>query len=234
MTETQPTFSLVIPLYNEEKNVTKVIVPIISELKKERIDYELILVNNGSQDETGKLIKELNKKNSRIKLVKIEVNQGYGWGIISGLKKTRGKYIGFMCGDEQVHPGDVIKTYHKLVSDNLDLCKVSRVIRQDGFKRRLISIFYNFIFSLIFPVKSRDINGTPKIMKREVYEKINLKSKDWFIDAEAMIKCEKKGYKIGEVPIIFYQRKEGVSNVKLSTIFEFLKNILRYRIKGLD
>lgn len=235
MSQSQATLSLAIPLYNEESNINKVIIPVLSELEKGKVNYELILVDNGSHDKTGQLIRELAERNNKLKIVRIEVNQGYGYGILKALEEASGKYVGFICGDGQVEPSDIVRVYHKLISDDLDLCKASRVIRQDGLQRKIISFFYNLFFSLLFvSIKSKDINATPKIMKREVYEKLNLKSRDWFIDAEVMIKCEKMGCKIQEVPITFYQRKEGVSNVRFSTILEFIKNILRYKLKNFD
>jgi len=84
-------------------------------------------------------------------------------------------------------------------------------------------------FRFLFPVKSRDINGTPKLMRRECYRQLDLVSKDWFIDAEIMIKSTEKSYRVGEVEVSFMPRASGDSNVHLTTSFEFVRNMLRRR-----
>lgn len=235
MPEVQQKLSLVIPLYNEETNIIKVIKPILKEFENKGITHELVLVDNGSRDKTGELIKALAKEYSTLTIVTVDLNQGYGYGILKGMDKASGEYIGFMCGDGQILPSDILNIYQKLINESLDLCKATRVIRQDGLRRKFISFFYNLIFSLLFiSVKSRDINATPKIMRREIYQKLHLKSKDWFIDAEVMLKCKELGCRVAEVPVTFYCRQEGVSNVRFSTVFEFLKNIFKYKIKGLN
>lgn len=134
-----------------------------------------------------------------------------------------------MCGDGQIAPRDVLRVYRQFVEDDLDLCKVVRVERHDGFQRRLMSRCYNFLFRLLFPVGSRDINGTPKLMRRQCYQQLNLVSKDWFIDAEIMIKASKNAYRIGHVDVSFMPRTGGGSNVRLTTSLEFIRNMLRHR-----
>ena len=81
--------SIAIPFYNEEDNIKSVVKSLENELNKSRIDYELILINNGSSDSTPKIIEKLRKNNPRIKQVNIAKNQGYGFGIISGLNAAK-------------------------------------------------------------------------------------------------------------------------------------------------
>ena len=110
--------SLVIPFYNEEENIEKVVNQMINKLKEEKIDYELVIVDNGSWDNTTKMSKELEKKYEPIKVVRVEKNEGYGWGIISGLKICRGEYIGWMGGDDQNSPDDVSRVFKRLKQEN--------------------------------------------------------------------------------------------------------------------
>ncbi|MBA7715899.1 Poly-beta-1,6-N-acetyl-D-glucosamine synthase [subsurface metagenome] len=88
-------FSLVIPFYNEEKNVREVISGLSDTLERSSIDYELVLVNNGSTDKTPQILESLAKeKPDAIKVVHVSVNQGYGGGIINGLKRVSEEYVG--------------------------------------------------------------------------------------------------------------------------------------------
>jgi len=227
--------SLVIPFYNEEKNVREVISGLSDTLERSSIDYELVLVNNGSTDKTPQILESLAKeKPDAIKIVHVSVNQGYGGGIINGLKRVSEEYVGFMDGDGQIKPSDVLKVYSKLMDANLDLCQVKRVAREDELVRKFISYCYNFIFRFLFSWKVKDVNATPKIMRREICQKLDLVSKDWFLDAEVIIKCTKMRCKVGEVSAIFHKRETGKSEVNFYTILEFLKNMIRYRLGGFE
>tara|TARA_Y100000310_G_scaffold345815_1_gene470400 strand:- start:14186 stop:14890 length:705 start_codon:yes stop_codon:yes gene_type:complete len=221
--------SIIIPLYNEEKNVEKVVNSMIKILNQSKINYELILVNNGSKDNTFNIIDDFIKKNKRLKKVDILKNEGYGLGVINGLKKADGRYLGYIDGDGQFSSENIVKIYRKIKNKDLDFCKGLRIKREDGLKREIASFVYNSLVSLFFLVRIEDINSKPKIMKKECYEDLNLQSKDWFIDTEIMIKLKKKGYVCGNVPLEFKNRESGRSNVKVGTIAEFLKNLLSFR-----
>ncbi len=227
------TLSLVVPFYNEGKNIEKVVSGLNRNFEGESIDYKLILVNNGSGDNSPTILESLSKENpDKIKVVHVKVNQGFGWGIISGLRQANGDYIGYMCGDGQTKPEDVVKTYRWVEQGDCDLAKVKRISRGDGLWRRIISFVFNRLFWIMFRVHSLDINGTPKIFNRSWLDKLHLASKDWFIDAEVMIKSRHLGMRIGEVPTEFLPREEGKSHVALATSLEFVKNMLSYRFLG--
>ena len=223
-------FSIVIPFYNEEDNVEEVVSGIDAVLADRDIQYEIVAVDNGSFDNTGKILGQLRESIPNLKILRIEENQGYGWGIINGLRWTSGNYIGFMCGDNQIEPTEILNVYDKIVTDNLDLCKVRRVKRQDGLFRKLISFFYNIICPTLFLIKATDLNGTQKIFKKSIFENLDLVSKGWFIDAEIMIKFSKAGYKIGDVPVVFKKRRKGYSKINLKAVFSFIKEMLIYRM----
>ena len=221
--------SLSIPCYNEAGTIRDVATRLTKQLDKEKIDYELILVDNGSRDKTQEKIKELQKENPRIKLAVVKVNIGYGFGITTGLKQSKGKYIGYAWADDQVPTEKVTEVFKKLKKEKLDLCKARRITRYDGLFRKFQSSVYNVLFRTMFSLKVKDINGCPKIMTKETFKRVSPKSKDWFIDAEIMIKVSRAGKKIGDVPAVFNKREKGASNVNLATSFEFLRNMFQYR-----
>lgn len=225
--------SLALPFYNEEENVTRVIRELEQAFAEEGLeDYEIMAVNNGSSDRTGELLEGLEEKNARIKIVTVPVNQGLGFGVLEGFRQAQGEYVGFNCGDGQIAAHDVVKVWRKLIQENLDLCKVKRVVRQDGFQRLFVSFVFNSLCHLLFGVRSMDINGIPKIMKREALERLELFSRDWFIDCELMIKATQQKLQIGEVEVEFLKRQGGSSHVNWKASQEFLKNLFIYRVKG--
>ncbi|MEK6816886.1 MAG: glycosyltransferase family 2 protein [Nanoarchaeota archaeon] len=223
--------SIVIPLYNEESCAKRIADGIVRHLEESKIDYELVLVNNGSKDATPKIISELTESNPRIKHVNVEVNLGYGHGVHSGLKASKGDILGWIDGDEQVMSEDIIKLYNVMKAGDYDIAKGRRLVREDGLKRGIASLFYNTLVNIFFLTWIEDVNAKPKLMKREVFESISLESKDWFIDTEFLIKSVKRHYRIGDVGIIFAKRRSGKSNVKLITVSEFLYNLTNFRWK---
>ena len=127
---------------------------------------------------------------------------------------------------------DVIRVYHLMKENGLDLSKTYRAKRNDGSYRKLISLVYNFIFKILFPgLNVWDINSKPKIMTRDFFEKIELNSNGWFIDAEIMILARRLYAKIGEIDTVFHGIHSRPSFVKPLSILEFLGNLLWYRLK---
>lgn len=224
-----PTMSLVLPLYNEAAGLVAIVAGLTEALERERIPYQLVLVDNGSSDGSAGMLAELAGANPSLHVTTVPVNEGYGWGIICGLKEATGDIVGFMCADGQIEPADVVKVYRRQCEGGVDLAKVVRVTREDGPQRRFMSWVYNTCFRLLFQLNERDINGTPKLLPRERLAQLQLTSKDWFIDAELMISAVRCGFRIGEVPVNFLARGHGASNVRLTTSLQFVWNMLRYR-----
>lgn len=228
----QPEFSLVLPMYNESENIFPVSKALLDEFVGAGVDFELILVDNGSRDDTGDQIRALQAQRKEVQLVSVDKNQGYGWGVISGLWSARGKVIGYTSGDGQVSAEDVLRTYKRYLEGDWALTKVTRVVRQDGWNRVLITTIYNSLFRVMFGLPSKDVNGSPKIFAGELLPRLNLEQKDWFLDAEVYLKLAALG-KVSEVPVDFHPRQQGRSNVRVSTLVEFLLNMIRFRISSL-
>jgi SAM-dependent methyltransferase len=219
-------FSLVVPLYNEGENVIPVASGLAKALGEVCPSFELVLVDNGSKDETQQHILQLAKEFPEIKLAVVPKNLGYGWGVITGLWSSSGRAVGFMGGDGQISPQDVARTYQRFSQGDVDLAKVKRVTRGDGWNRLIISLICNGLFRLGFGVTTADINGTPKIFLRSLLPSLAPSSKDWFLDAEVYLKIASCG-RVGEVPVDFLPRNAGSSNVRWRTLWEFVLNMAR-------
>lgn len=221
--------SLSVPLYNEQECVENDIGEILKEFDSRKINYELVLINNGSKDRTRELLEKIKKENKRVKIIHLKKNVGFGGGIIAGLNKAEGEYVGFTCSDGQISPADTLEILKKLKTENLDLCKARRVIRYDGFTRYMLSKFYNTLILLLFFIRVKDINGYPLIMKQKVYKNLDIRSKNWIINLEILSKALKNKYKLGDVPVVFRARARGRSHVKVGTPLNFLIQLLRFR-----
>ena len=115
----------------------------------------------------------------------------------------------------------------------LALGKVRRRFRMDGVMRKVISIAYNVLIKVLWPkIGSIDINGSPKILQRDVLRALELQSKDWFLDPEIMIKSHYLGVRVLEMNVFARMRGNGLSHVRASTCFEFFKNLLKFRFSS--
>jgi hypothetical protein len=139
--------------------------------------------------------------------------------------------VGILCADGQVEERDVVKVYDIAAhAKNPMLVKVRRRFRMDGLVRKIVSIIYNLGATVIFGgLGSIDINGNPKILPHEYLERMNLQSKDWFLDAEIMIKAKRLGLPVYEFNVIAQMREGGSSHVHPGTCWEFIVNLLKYR-----
>ena len=112
------------------------------------------------------------------------------------------------------------------------MVKTFRGKRNDGLYRKFVSKVYNFLFTLLFPgVPSNDINSKPKMLTRQALDSMLLTSDDWFIDAEIMINIRRRKMNFSEFPVEFREITGRSSFVKFPAIFEFLRNLLIFRIK---
>jgi glycosyltransferase involved in cell wall biosynthesis len=230
-----PELSVVVLCYRSESFITDFVKQIESELENELIDYELVLVANydTKDDTTPAWANKLAVANSRIKPITRRKEGKMGWDMRSGLKETTGNFIAVIDGDGQMPVTDLSIVYHIIKSGRYDLVKTYRAVRNDGWLRVFISKAYNYLFYLLFfpgfPV--RDINSKPKILSRSAYNKLNLISNDWFTDAEIMIQAFEQKLRICEVSTIFYKNERRASFVELKAIFEFIFNLIHYRLK---
>ncbi len=226
--------SLVIPCYNEEAVLPVSIPPLLNLCQKSNLKYEIILVNNGSWDATPRVIDSFIAQGYPVKRVDVPVNQGYGWGIICGLKVVRGKYIGYMGADGQIQAEDVMRTWQKMrEASGETVVKGKRINRADGPLRRSVSWVFNTLFVLLYGPITRDVNGTPKFFYREHLPILNLTSKGSFLDAELLIKAHALRFDIIEVPVTFYPRQGGASTVRvMSKSWEFFKDMIQFRYRN--
>jgi dolichol-phosphate mannosyltransferase len=228
-----PDLSLVLPCYNEADVIRNTASRMIKAFRENSVNLELVVVDNGSRDETGAIIDQMVAEGLPIIKETVKVNEGYGNGILAGLKVCQGKFVGFMAADGQVDSHDVYKVYEIAASAKTPyLVKVRRRFRMDGMTRKVVSIIYNLGTMIMFGgLGSIDINGNPKIFPRQYLERMHLQSKDWFLDAEVMIKAKRLKLSVYEINVFAQMREGGKSNVKASTIREFIVNLLKFRFQ---
>ena len=232
----QPDISLVVLCYKAGESIKEFVARVISEFEKIGVrNYELILVGNyheGAADSTPRVVEELARSNPKIK-ISAKPKQGMmGWDMKSGLALATGVNIAVIDGDGQVLISDIINVYQKIKQGDYDLVKTHRISRGDGLKRKAVSFIFNTLTQILFPgIHSQDINAKPKIFTRAAFEKLDLTSDDWFIDAEIMISARRHGFRIFELPTNFLGLSGRKSFINATAILEFLLNLVKYRIR---
>ncbi len=223
--------SFVMPCYNEEEVLRFTVRQLLDAFESAGYELELVAVDNGSEDRTGEIIRELQRESPAVVHHRIEVNEGYGNGILQGIELCTAPWIGMIPADGQVDARDVVRLYEAVVAaDRPVVGKVRRRFRMDGLVRRLVSITYNLFVRVLWPrLGSLDVNGSPKILPREVLSAMELQSRGWFLDPEILIKAHTLGIRILEFNVFARMRGAGLSHVRPATAWEFFRKLLSYR-----
>ncbi len=164
-----PDISLIMPCFNEEQVVGYTVPKLSAAFRQAGQRLELIAVDNGSSDRTGEIIRELAAKDPSVVPHRVEINEGYGNGILNSVSRCGSPWVGIISADGQVDAEDVVRLYESaLATDGKVLAKVRRRFRMDGLLRKIISTCYNLFVRLLWPrLGSIDVNGTPKLIRWE-------------------------------------------------------------------
>jgi dolichol-phosphate mannosyltransferase len=214
------TLSLVIPAYNEEDCIEDTVHLIAHRLEQERIDYEIIVVNDNSKDRTEEVLKTLNLENPRVRYVTSYYPNGFGFAVRCGLENFSGDAVAVVMADSSDSPDNIVDYYHK-IQEGYDCVFGSRFVRGGKvidyprhklFVNRLANLFIQIIFSLKF----NDTTNAFKIYRREVIEGISpLLSHHFNLTVEMPLKAIVRGYSYTTIPITWRNRTTGVSKLKL-------------------
>lgn len=226
-----PEVSFVIPCYNEEDVLGYTLQRLHSAFERAGHILELVLVDNGSIDRTGEIIAEFASTHAMVVPHRVDVNEGYGNGVLSGLPLCRAPWVGIIPADGQVDAEDVVRLFEAVVTtDRRVVGKVRRRFRMDGMYRKVVSTSYNLFVRALWPrLESIDINGSPKLLPADVIKDMDLQSKGWLLDPEIMIKAHYMGLRVMEFNVFSRMRGNGTSHVKPVTCWEFLQNLLIFR-----
>ena len=216
--------SLMFPLYKDRSTVKLMIKKSVNVLKKLKKKYEIIIVDDGRPQNSGKLDTQISKKYSNVKVFFHKKNLGYGAALKTGFKKFKNDWIFMIDGDNEYDVNDLFRLVK--ASENYDLVITYRYKKKYTTSRILISWIYNAILRLIFNLKFRDISTGSRFVSRKLVKRIKLRSNSPFVGAELAIKAELAGYKVSEIGIHTYPRTFGTgSSVSFKNILLTLKDM---------
>ena len=231
---------VIIPTYNELTNVQKLVPDILS--RYEKLDLDVLIVDDNSPDGTSKFVKEFMKTNSRVKLITRKAKMGLGTAYIEGFKfalKNQYDFIFEMDADFSHDPKE-IRNFLKAIK-NCDLVLGSRYKKGVNvvnwpIKRLLLSYFANGYTRYITGLKVCDATGGFKCFRKEILQAINLdkvKSNGYAFQIEMTYKAWKKGFNLCEIPIIFIDRTEGHSKMSKKIVHEAVFMVWKLRIRSI-
>ena len=225
--------SIVVPCYNESKNIPLILEKFSSVIKRD--DVEVLLVNNGSKDNSQEILDMLIPKYSFARVVIVKENEGYGFGIASGLLEAKGEFIGYTHADMQTDPADPLKALETIEQQsNPKEC----YIKGDRKGRPLFDQFFTMGMSLFetlyLGTKLWDINAQPNIFHRSFFDSVkNSCPKDFSLDLYLLYMAKKKGLNVIRFDVIFPERLHGESswNTGLASKWKFIKRTLDFSVK---
>ncbi len=199
--------SIVFPCYNEEANVATMIEQSVKTAESYGMDYEVVVVDDGSRDRTSEIVKKMAAQNPKVRLVQHEKNQGYGAAVRTALKGAKKDLVFFTDGDNQFHLSDIDKLFSRI--DDCDVVAGYRISRQDKWHRRLNGFLWTQGNKVLFQIPVRDVDCAFKLFRRKVLDGLELKSKQLLIHAEVIARLRKRGWRIQEIGIPHYPRTAG-------------------------
>jgi glycosyltransferase involved in cell wall biosynthesis len=223
------------PCYNESENVPHTVPRLVRAFSSMDVRYEIVTVDNGSKDDTWQKLQVLAEKYPGIvRPVQVQTNIGFGNGVITGMKAATGLWIGTIAADGQVDAEDLFRLYEACAeTDGKVLGKVRRRYRMDGFQRQIISVGYNLFVRMLWPkLGSWDVNGQPRMLRRDVVQAMDLQSTNWLLDPEMLIKAHYMGVRVMELNVFARMRGNGLSHVRMATCWEFFTYLLGFRFSG--
>lgn len=230
----QSSISVVLPAYNEEENVGQAVRSVLEVMQPLTSDYEVIVVDDGSRDRTSEVVEELAESHPQVKLVRHEVNQGYGGALNSGFQAATRELIFFTSSDNQYDVAEVKKLlpYVASLTETADLVIGYRAHRQDPFIRRLFAWGWTTLVNLLFGYVSRDIDCAFKLFKREVLSQVPITSKGAMIDTELLVGAKRRGFDIVEVPVSHFPRLAGAqTGANIGVILRAFRDLLKFRLQ---
>jgi len=199
--------TLFLPCYNEEANLKKVIKDATDILPKIIDEFEILIIDDGSQDKTGEIADNLSSKKKEIRVVHHSKNMGYGAALRSGFKHSTKDLVFFTDGDGQFNLEEITKLLPHI--NRYEIVTGYRINRRDPLTRRINASLWNWLVNIIFRVRVRDINCAFKLFQRKIFNSLNLESDGAFINVELFARARRANYRIKEVGVNHYPRLKG-------------------------
>jgi len=205
-----PGLSVFFPAYNDSGTIASMVIRAVQAASALTPDYEVIIVNDGSADATAQIADELARTYPNVRVVHHATNTGYGGALQTGFRSATKDLIFYTDGDAQYDPGELSELWNRMTPD-ADLVNGYKISRSDPLHRIIIGRIYHHLVSTLFGLTVRDVDCDFRLMRRSIFDRINLRKSSGVICVEMMKKIQDAGFHIVEVPVHHYHRAFGKS-----------------------
>ena len=233
MTDRLPTLSYFFPAHNEEANLEGLVNEALETLPTLAESFEIVIVNDGSRDATGRIADELTAAHPGVvRAVHHPSNRGYGAALLSGFRAARHDHVAFTDGDRQFRVADVGRLIDRLAgSDAPDVVVGFRIKRADPVVRLVYARVYRLANRIFFGLRVRDVDCACKLFRRAALEGLAIDSGGAFFSAEMLIKLQAAGRSVAEVGVPHHPRTAGSpTGAKPSVVLRAVRDFWRLRL----
>ena len=202
--------SVFFPAYNDSGTIASMVIRAVKAASELTPDFEIIVVDDGSADGTAEIADELARTYPQVRAVHHPKNRDYGAALQTGFRSATKELIFYTDGDAQYDPSELAVLWAKMTLDT-DLVNGYKISRSDPIHRIVIGRLYHYIVSLLFGLKVRDVDCDFRLLRRTIFDRINLVKTSGIICVEMMKKIQDGRFHIVEVPVHHYHRAFGKS-----------------------
>jgi len=225
----KPSISVFFPCYNDAGTISAVVIRALQTLREIADNYEVIVVNDASPDDALQILNELAcVLPPSFRIINHEKNRGYGGALRSGIAAATKEWIFYTDGDAQYDVRE-LKLLAEKIADDVDFINGWKINRRDPWYRIIIGILYQYFIKLVFGLKIKDVDCDFRLMRREIFDIVQLESSTGTITFELVKKAQDAGYRFVEVPVHHFFRLYGTSQFfNLSRVGATLLRVFRW------
>jgi len=205
-----PSLSVFFPAYNDGGTIASLVITAIQAAHALTPDFEVIVVNDGSQDATAEILEELARTYPEVRVVHHPQNRGYGGALRTGFATATRDLVFYTDGDAQYDPAEIAVLWPRMVP-GVDLVNGYKISRSDPLHRIVIGRVYHHIVKTLFGLRVRDVDCDFRLIRRSIFDRITLEKNSGVICLEMMKKIHDAGFTIVEAPVHHYHRAHGRS-----------------------
>lgn len=220
----KPSISVFFPCYNDEKSIGRLVEEAFSVLRKFTGDYEVIVVDDGSTDQSREVLKKLGREHKRLRLVFHDKNKGYGGALKTGFKEASKELVFYTDGDGQYDVQE-LPLLLNLMTDDVNFVNGIKMTRHDPTYRVFAGNLYSFFARWLFWFPVYDVDCDFRLIRKELLDKLDLETSSGSVCVELVKKAQRAGARFRQVSVHHYERRFGRSQFfrperLLSTLFE--------------
>lgn len=224
-----PSISAVIPAFNEEDAIAGTVTGVAQALDGLGIDFEIVVVDDGSRDKTAAVVHELRDRFPMVRLVSHGTNRGYGAALATGFAAASNDLLFLTDGDRQFDPREIAKLLPLL--DQADLAIGYRKPRADPWQRRFFGWGWNALINRLFGYTARDVDCAFKLFPRRLIAELDVTSQAHTFSPELIVKARRAGYRVAEVRVTHLPRRLGeAKGSRPDAIVRSLVELLKFRL----